>query len=255
MASETKVIKAKLQRLHLQALSRNDEPVPSIKNRVSNPVERSIPGDYKNKTIEKEENESPLPPPPLPHIKLAKQKQVDTKDIHGDDKKIIKTSRIRTVTPSQAPNVLIKTAQKQKSKQQHERQEEEEEAVSLSLSLSSIPLATTNNARRGRQVKSKTNIEIKYKCTPSYRVIYAKDTGKYELDDSFTQRSDSQSTNVKPITVELQKDQYRISGTKENGTEIKSNWKKIPHHEEEYEYCDLFSKDLTETMGNRVLKI
>ncbi|KAI7858968.1 hypothetical protein BDC45DRAFT_497992 [Circinella umbellata] len=116
-------------------------------------------------------------------------------------------------------------------------------------------LGSLKNTRRGRQMKLKANTEIKCKCTPHYRVIYAKGTGMYGLDDSFTEFFNCQSTSAKPVTIRLKNDQYRISGTKENGAKIKSNWKRIPHHGEKYQCCDPCSQDLTETIGNRVLKI
>ena len=109
-------------------------------------------------------------------------------------------------------------------------------------------LSFSEDAPEGRMVDCGTNIEIECKCTPSYRVIYIKGMGLYELGSSFTQCPNCRSTDVKPITVGFTKCQYRIHGVKEDGTEFKSDWKKVSH-EDAYQRYDPSDQVLWKRLG------
>ncbi|KAG2219604.1 hypothetical protein INT45_004855 [Circinella minor] len=106
----------------------------------------------------------------------------------------------------------------------------------------------SDDAPKGRTVINGTNIEVECKCTPTYRVIYNKGMGLYELGNSFTQCPNCHSTNVKAITVGFASCQYRIHGVKEDGTEFKSDWKKVSD-EDAYQRYDPSDQVLWKRLG------
>ena len=78
-------------------------------------------------------------------------------------------------------------------------------------------LAFSTSTPRGRQVGSRTNIEINCSCTPSYQVIYVKSMGSYELGDSSIRCPNCQSTQSNQLLSGLKTVNIEFMASKKMG--------------------------------------